>query len=323
MAPAPDTLWPGPPPLSAEEHASLLARLTPALMQALASQRIDPADIGPSLGTAYLPLAAWVRTQRRGGPLVVGVSGAQGSGKSTLTVLLALILRDGFALRVAGFSMDDIYLTRADRERLAQRVHPLLVTRGVPGTHDVALGLGVIAALKHAGPGDVVVNPSFDKAIDDRRPEADWPRHRGAADVIILEGWCVGARPEPDAALARPLNQLEAAEDPDGRWRRYVNGQLQGDYAQLFAQLDRLIMLEVSGMERVFEWRGLQEEKLAQARGPGGGSRIMDPATVRRFVMHYERTTRNLLAELPGRADVVLVVHDDHQVGAIRVNRPG
>jgi D-glycerate 3-kinase len=256
---------------------------------------------------------------------VLGISGGQGSGKSTMTALLRVILERGFGLGVAALSLDDIYLTRVERERLAGAVHPLLLTRGVPGTHDVGLGIRVIGALRRAGPGDTVPIPSFDKAADDRRPEGEWPRHLGPADVIMLEGWCLGASPEDDAALREPINQLEATEDADGRWRRYVNGRLRGEYRDLWAQLDLIVMLEVSGMDRVFEWRWLQERKLAEAHAAAGapGTRIMDEAGVRRFVMHYERTTRHLLAEMPGRADVVLHVNQAHQVDRIAVKHPG
>jgi D-glycerate 3-kinase len=200
-----------------------------------------------------------------------------------------------------------------------------LLTRGVPGTHDVALGIRVIDALRRAGPGDTVPIPSFDKAADDRRPEGEWPRHLGPADVIMLEGWCLGASPEEDAALREPVNQLEAAEDEGGRWRRYVNDRLRGEYRDLWAQLEAIVMLEVPGMDQVFEWRWLQERKLAEAYGASGepGTRIMDEAGVRRFVMHYERTTRHLLAEMPRRADVVLHVNQAHQVDRIAVNHPG
>jgi D-glycerate 3-kinase len=167
--------------------------------------------------------------------------------------------------------------------------------------------------------------PSFDKAADDRRPEGEWPRHTGRADVIMLEGWCLGALPEEDAALHEPINRLEATEDADGRWRRYVNDRLRGEYRDLWAQLDVMLMLEVPGMEQVIEWRGLQERKLAEAHATTGapGTGIMDEAELRRFVMHYERITRHLLAEMPGRADVVLRVNQAHQIDRIAVKHSG
>ena len=171
----------------------------------------------------YLPLAAWLDRMKGRGALVLGVNGAQGSGKSTLCEFLTLVLRHGYEHRVVGFSIDDLYKTRAERTQLAAGIHPLLETRGAPGTHDVELGLSLIDQLITAGPDDVTRIPSFDKALDERRPESDWPAHDGPTDIIILEGWCVGAKPQPESDLTRPVNTLEASEDPDGVWRHHVN----------------------------------------------------------------------------------------------------
>lgn len=315
-----DTLWPGAAPLSDNQREALLDKLEAAFAEKLKALQIDPDDLTPALNHVYLPLAAWVAQRKTAQPLVLGISGSQGSGKSTLCELLKIILEQGFGLRVAGFSIDDIYKTRAEREQLACAVHPLLRTRGVPGTHDVALGLNVIRALKIAQAGDSVAIPAFDKAKDDRHSVEKWPRFHGTADIIIFEGWCVAAKAQEQAALAQPINVLEAEEDSDGCWRNYVNQQLSGAYAQLFAQLDALIMLKVPSMERVFEWRSLQEQKLAAALShtPEAATHIMDAAGIQRFIMHYERITRNILAEMPQRADVTLFVNDEHQICRIQ-----
>lgn len=275
-------------------------------------------------------MAAWLAAARKrcGRPLVVGINGAQGAGKSTLCRLLQIILQREFGLRVAGFSIDDLYLTRAEREDLARTVHPLLATRGVPGTHDVALGLRTLEALRKARRGEGVPVPAFDKARDDRRPEAQWPLFRGPAEMILFEGWCVGASPQAEEALAEPVNDLERREDADGAWRRYVNRRLAGAYAGLFAEVDLLIMLEIPGMESVFEWRGRQERQLAEemrvSATDSSALRLMDEATLRRFIMHYERLTRHMLTEMPGRADVVLRLNERHAIDGVRVaqNRP-
>lgn len=320
MPSEPNSLWPSPAPLSGAEQAALLAKLQPAFREKLKALHIDPDLPAPALNRVYLPLAAWVARRKGDKPLVLGINGGQGSGKSTLCEFLKLILEDGFGLRVASLSIDDIYKTRAEREQLARTVHPLLLTRGVPGTHDVNLGLGVIDALKMTRSGDTVAVPAFDKARDDRRPLGEWPRFQGKADVIIFEGWCVAAKPQDEGELARPINSLEATEDSDGRWRRYVNHQLQGDYARLFGQLDALVMLKVPSMERVFQWRSLQEEKLvASLISNPAATHIMDAAAIRRFIQHYERITRHMLSEMPDRADVTLYVDDEHQICRIRL----
>lgn len=318
MPSAQNTLWPGSAPLSVAAHTALLAKLEAVFAKKLQALRINADWLTPALNQVYLPLAAWIAQREQ--PLVLGINGGQGSGKSTLCELLKVILEQGFGLRVANLSIDDIYKTRAERAQLSRTVHPLFITRGVPGTHDVALGLGVINALKMAEVGDSVAIPAFDKAKDDRRPVEEWSRFQGAADVIIFEGWCVGAKPQIEAALIQPINTLEADEDADGRWRRHVNAQLRGDYAQLFGQLDALVMLKVPSMERVFEWRSLQEEKLAASLAHNAATRVMNAAGIQRFIMHYERITRNMLVEMPSQADVSLFVNDEHQICHIQRN---
>ena len=261
-------------------------------------------------------------------PVLIGIHGAQGTGKSTLTLFLKAILSTHRLCPTASFSLDDIYLTRAERHELAERIHPLFITRGVPGTHDVQLGQQVIDQLRSAGPGDQTPIPAFDKSMDDRVPRMDWPEFQGPARVILFEGWCVGARPEQGAALEEPINRLEASEDPQGVWRKYVNDCLRGAYHELFSQLDTLVMLKAPSMESVLEWRTLQEHKLAErsrralkegARaGDAQSLRIMSDDQVHRFIMHYERVTRACLAEMPERADVLIEVAEDHSLGLPR-----
>lgn len=237
-------------------------------------------------------------------PLFVGLCGPQGSGKSTL----AANLRDRLAERgldTAVLSLDDLYLPRAAREQLAHAVHPLLRTRGVPGTHEVSLGLRVFAALKSAEP---TLLPSFDKASDDRRAERDWLRIEKRVDVVLFEGWCVGALPQYEAALEHPVNALEQREDPSSAWRRYVNRALGESYQELFGELDLLILLAAPSFDVVYRWRLEQENDMRRRVAELGAdaSRLMDDDDLRRFVSHYERLTRHILAEMPARADVVV-----------------
>lgn len=315
--------------LSDSERREAVAAVERAFASTLESLRVD-IGLVEMFEAIYVPLAAWIfcHQRRLGGPLVVGVNGAQGAGKSTLFNILEVTLGEGFGLRVAGLSIDDLYKTRAERERLARQVHPLLLTRGVPGTHDIALGIKLLRSLKE-GSGDCLRIPVFDKSIDDRCPASVWQEWSGVADVVVLEGWCVGARPQDEAQLLEPVNELERNEDPDGAWRRYVNDQLAGPYRAFFDLIDIQIMLEVPSMEAVYEWRSVQELKLAErmqhlfdAGEPTDHLRIMGQMEIRRFIQHYERLTRAMLAEMPARADVTLHLNDNHKIDSIRVNRP-
>jgi D-glycerate 3-kinase len=248
-------------------------------------------------------------------PAVIGICGAQGSGKSTLArSLLRLCAKRGLA--AAALSLDDLYLTRAERQRLAHDVHPLLATRGVPGTHDIALGLAVLAAL---GKGEPALLPRFSKAVDDRLPRSEWvPAPRGCK-LLLLEGWCVGAVPQPAEALCEPVNDLERRDDRDGNWRRFANDALAGPYQQLFGRLDSLVLLAAPGFEAVFAWRLQQEEELRASAGPNAAG-VMDAAQLARFVEHYERLTRHILVEMPGRADITVRLAEDRAVLAIERN---
>jgi len=247
---------------------------------------------------------------------VLGICGAQGSGKSTLAgALKARMEKAGVASAI--LSIDDLYLRRAEREELAQTVHPLLRTRGVPGTHDVALGLEVIAGLER---GEGVALPRFDKATDDRADEADWEQAAARTRLLVLEGWCVGARPEADAALAKPVNALERVEDAGGVWRRFANDALAGTYQPLFARLDRLVLLAAPGFGVVRRWRAQQEEEL-RARAGSGIAGVMDDAGIARFIQHYERLTRHILTEMPDRADLTIALGTDRDVRGIHSRR--
>ncbi len=199
-------------------------------------------------------------------------------------------LLEGRGLGTAVLALDDFYLRRDERQALARNVHPLLATRGVPGTHDIDLLSNALDALLKGRSATV---PRFDKASDDRAGTRDLV---GPFDVVLLEGWCVGAQPESEAALAEPINRLERGKDADGSWRRWVNARLAQDYAELFARLDLRVLLRAPDFAVVERWRAEQEADLV--------GRGMSPAEIARFVQHYERVTCTMLAD--ERADLVI-----------------
>jgi D-glycerate 3-kinase len=280
----------------------------------LAEQTL-PASYAGFVDQALRPIAERVAGRAPAArPLVVGFTGAQGSGKSVGAGALAVMLRDR-GLHTAVLSIDDIYLTRSERLRLAEDVHPLLATRGVPGTHDVALGIQVIDALGR--PGSVAV-PRFNKAADDRRDPSDWDRIEGPVDVILFEGWCVGARPQPVAALTEPVNDLERTRDPDGVWRRYANDALAGAYRDLFGRIGYQALLRAPGFDVVLGWRLEQEHRLRE-RHPGRGQ---TDEQIRTFIRHYERLTRWIDMEMPARADAGVLLGAEREVVGLTLAPP-
>ncbi|RAK61858.1 kinase [Phenylobacterium hankyongense] len=236
--------------------------------------------------------AARLRQVRRR-TLTLGICGAQGSGKSTIVAVTKRLLEKR-GLSTVALSLDDFYLPKAAREQLARDVHPLLATRGPPGTHDIRLAGAVLDQLRIKGR---VALPSFDKATDNRRPRGGWETVATPVDIVLFEGWCVGAVAQGAAALRQPVNDLERDDDPQAVWRTYVNDQLDRPYQELFARYQELIMLKAPSFETVLVWRTEQEHKLRARTGQG-----MSDAEVARFIAHYERLTRWILAEMPERA---------------------
>ena len=232
----------------------------------------------------------------RAGVRCYGIAGLQGSGKSTLArQVAAMAAREG--RRVVVLSIDDTYLNRPERLALARDVHPLLATRGPPGTHDTALACDTLDAL---AAGAAVALPRFDKLGDRRLPAREWPRAAGA-DLAILEGWFNQVPPQPPDALAAPVNALERDADPDGRWRAWCNAALRDAYPPLWTRIDRALFLRPPGFEVVPGWRWEQECALRAVRGAGATG--MDRAGVFRFVQHFERVSRQALRTLPDIAD--------------------
>ena len=249
----------------------------------------------------------------------MGLNGSQGSGKSTLASLLTLLLARRHQLRAIDLSIDDFYLTRAARQALAQRVHPLLATRGVPGTHEVTLMQKTLQSLTRQR-GQVAI-PRFNKAMDDRYPMDQWDNGTAPFDLVILEGWCVGTTAQSARALLEPVNDLESREDSDGTWRRYVNQRIVEEYQPFYQSLDIWIMLQAPSFDCVYRWRLEQEEKLAQRlraeRAPDTvADRLMSPAEICRFIQHYQRLTEHTLGDLPDRVHYLFRLDEQRRVVA-------
>ena len=312
--------WPtGLPTLDENRTKQLIEKLTPVLESILQEENIHHDDIFFSaLRDIYIPFCSWLVNKKNDKPLVIGINGSQGSGKSTLTKILHQILVRGFDIRAVSLSIDDLYKSKQQRNHLAQSTHHLLATRGVPGTHDVDMAISILNHLIKKDPTEITI-PVFDKSTDDIASQSRWTKLSGVYDMILFEGWCVGTPPQDTEGLLAPVNELEKHEDAAGIWRMYVNQQLETRYKDLFSRIDIQLFLKVPCFEKVTEWRQLQEEKLKAATSTAADNKTMNHSGINRFIMHYERLTRHSLDKMPELSDVVFEIGEDHQIQDIEI----
>ena len=247
----------------------------------------------------------------------MGLAGGQGTGKTTISTLLRLVLVKYFKLQVFKISIDDFYKTRKQRILLSKNKHPLLLTRGVPGTHDIQLMTNLFRKVKKNTFRSISI-PKFDKSIDDRCKKNSWFKLKKKPDILILEGWCVGARAESSRSLNRPINVLEKNADKKKIWRSYVNNQLKSKYSKLFDQLDSLLYLKAKNFKLLKRWRLKQEKKLKMKSGTKKNSKIMNEREVETFMMTYQRITQNMFKHTPKYSSAVIDLNENHQIKKVK-----
>ena len=274
-----------------------------------------------TIQSTYLPLSKIILDNKQQEPLIISINGAQGTGKSTLGTFIKHLIESNTNLSVAAISLDDFYLTRAERKKLSKDVHPLLLTRGVPGTHDIELLANTLSALSDHNACSV---PHFDKSIDDRLSIEYWTQHNTnqhkPIDIVLFEGWCNNSPYQTEEELLSPINELEEKEDSNGIWRNYANEKLKIYHQKIFCYSDMNIMLKAPNFEQIFEWRNLQERKLKDSTAYNKQSKIMSPTELNRFIQHYERITRHTLKHLPSSVDIVIPLSNDHSIENIIKN---
>jgi len=247
---------------------------------------------------------------------IIGLTGGQGAGKSTITQIIKLIFEIKYNFNVTFFSIDDFYKTLREREILSKNIHPMFKTRGVPGTHDTKLLSKIFNDLSKKNFKPVYV-PRFDKSIDDRFQKSKWQKISKKPDLIIFEGWCVGAKAQTKKQLLKPINILEKNNDSKLIWRTKVNNELNNNYRKIFSKIDCLVFLKVPNFECVYKWRLLQENKLKLT---SKGKKIMSPKQVREFIMYYERITKQMLEDLSKNAYAVLSLDKKHRLSKLKFN---
>ena len=265
-----------------------------------------------------IPLCFWISKKAdKKRPYFVGLAGGQGTGKTTISSIIKIILTKYFKLRVFRISIDDFYKTRKERKILSKKIHPMLLTRGVPGTHDVNMMSNFFKKTKSKNFRSLKL-PKFDKAIDDRCDKKLWYSIKKRPDVIIFEGWCVGARAENNNTLKKHINALERKEDKKLVWRKFVNQQLKLKYKKLYAQLDCLLFLKAGSFSLLQKWRLKQEKKLRLNNVGIKNSKIMNKKDVIKFMQTYQRVTQNMLKYAPKYSSIILNLNRNHQIKSVK-----
>jgi len=266
------------------------------------------------LKSFLIPVSFWIaKKSDNKKPYFVGLAGGQGTGKTTISSIIKIILEKYFKLKVFKISIDDFYKTRKERIALSKKVHPMLLTRGVPGTHDISMMLDFFKKSKAKKFKNMKL-PNFNKAIDDRFPRNKWNTINKRPDVIIFEGWCVGARAENNKTLKKSINSMEKANDHKLVWRKYVNQQLKTKYKKLYSQLNCMIYLKAKNFSLLQKWRLKQEHKLWLKTKKKGGHKIMSKGDVINFMQTYQRITQNMFKNMPKYASIILNLNSNHQI---------
>ena len=269
-----------------------------------------------------IPLCFWISKKAdKKKPYFVGLAGGQGTGKTTISSLIKIILIKYFKLKVFRISIDDFYKTRKERINLSKKIHPMLLTRGVPGTHDINMMLNFFKKSKSKKFKRLRL-PTFNKAIDDRFNKKKWYDLKNKPDVIIFEGWCVGARSENSITLKKTINSMEKLEDQRQIWRKYVNQQLKTKYKNLYSQLNCLVYLKAKNFSLLQKWRLKQERKLWLKNKKNLKLKIMNRGDVINFMQTYQRITQNMFKKMPKYASITLNLNTNHQIkSAVYKNR--
>ncbi|MEH2403546.1 glycerate kinase [Nostoc sp.] len=300
-----------------EKRSHLLKSVFPAFSQfCLTNLQIEPQKMLQVLWDLWLPLGIKLASQRQQleRPLIQGILGGQGTGKTTMSNILKLILNQ-LGYRTLSLSLDDLYKTYSDRLVLTQQ-DPRLIWRGPPGTHDVDLGLNVLDQIRQLQ--SPVMVPRFNKSAYGGAGDRTTPEIATDVDIVLFEGWFVGVRPmEPDLFDTAPPPIIT---DEDREFARDINFRLH-DYLPLWERLDSLIVLYPTDYRYSLKWRKQAEQQMIAAGKSG-----MSNAEIKQFVnyfwrsLHPELFIKPLVKDATG-VDLVIEIHADHSFGQVYCDR--
>ena len=234
------------------------------------------------------------------------IAGSQGAGKSTLAILFKLALEKIYKKKVMLLSIDDYYLSKKKRIKLSKKIHPLLITRGVPGTHDiVALKNDIINFQQKKFP---ITTPTFNKLKDDVSIKKKIIKN---AEILLLEGWCCGAPSINKKYLFENINSLESKLDKNKKWRQFYNSQLKRDYKKVFSLFDQQIYIQPPSFNYIIKWRYAQEKNNALKSRKKD---FMNKNDLQVFIQHYEKLTKWMMKTMPAKADILIKIDGNQKI---------
>ena len=237
------------------------------------------------------------------------IAGPQGSGKSTLTKVLKLTLEKIYKKKVMLLSIDDYYLSKKKRIELSKKVHSLLITRGVPGTHNIKkLKDHINQFIKGKYP---IKTLTFNKLTDDLSKKRKIIKN---ADILLLEGWCCGSKPMTNKYLYNNINNLERKLDKNNKWRKYYNTFLKKEYFKIFSKFDKKIYIQPPSFMNVLKWRHSQEKQNALINKK---KKFMSKQELRYFIQHYEKLTRWMIKTMPAKASIIISINKNQKIEKI------
>jgi D-glycerate 3-kinase len=229
------------------------------------------------------------------------IAGSQGSGKSSLSKLIKLYLERFYYKSVIIISMDNFYLSRSKRIQHSKNIHPLFLTRGVPGTHDLKLLNKKIKQIFNKE--FPIYLPIFDKVSDTRKRTYQKVLK---ADVIVFEGWCAGAQPVDLNYLQKNFNNLEKYKDKNFIWRNSYNKYL-NEYQKIFSQFNFFIYFQFNQWDHVLNWKYKQELELREIKKDLGLKKYL-----REFIQYYEKVSKWMHLKVPKYCNILIKL-DAHQ----------
>ena len=240
----------------------------------------------------YMPLFKKIRSKK-----MIMIAGSQGSGKSSLSELIRVIYKKHYKKKVAIISIDDFYHSIKKRNQISRDMHPLFSVRGVPGTHDITLLRNILWKIKKKQ--FPIYLPIFDKTKDARKK---YRKKISSSDLVILEGWCVGASPLPNDYLFKNINIIEKDSDKQNIWRKNYNRYLK-DYQDLFKLFNYYIYILTPSWENVISWKYKQELKLRSQK-----SNLKLLSKLKEFIMYYEKITRWMMKTSKLNSNILIKV---------------